>query len=99
MSGWNDGGRGDKGTKRMLQPGRDFFTGEDEVVLLGGENNNLTSVKLGVSDGHVHHALRLQEQQIEQAMTHIFNDNNHINDTYQHTSWLVLYQVYNLHHL
>ena len=66
MSGWNDGGRGDKGTKRMLQPGRDFFTGEDEVVLLGGENNNLTSVKLGVSDGHVHHALRLQEQQIEQ---------------------------------
>ena len=55
MSGWNDGGRGDKGTKRMLQPGRDFFTGEDEVVLVGGENNNLTSVtsvKLGVCDDH-----------------------------------------------
>ena len=66
MSGWNDGGRGDKGTKRMLQPGRDFFTGEDEVVLVGGENNNLTSVKLGVCDDHAHHALRLQEQQIEQ---------------------------------
>ena len=66
MSGWNDGGRGDKGTKRMLQPGRDFFTGEDEVVLVGGENNNLTSVKLGVCEDHAHHALRLQEQQIEQ---------------------------------
>ena len=54
------------GTKRMLQPGRDFFTGEDEVALGGGGINNLTSVKLGVCDYHAHHALRLQEQQIEQ---------------------------------
>ena len=56
MSGWNDGGRGDKGTKRMLQPGRGFFTGEDEEVLGVGENDNLTSVKLGVCDDHAHHA-------------------------------------------
>ena len=39
MSGWNDGGRGDMGTKRMLQPGRDFFTGEDEVALVRGWND------------------------------------------------------------
>ena len=66
MSGWNDGGRGDKGTKRMLQPARDFLSGADEVVLAGGGNDDLTSVKLGVCDDHAHHALRLQEQQIEQ---------------------------------
>ena len=54
------------GTKRMLQPGRDFFTGEDEVALVRGWNDDLTSVKLGVCDDHAHHALRLQEQQIEQ---------------------------------
>ena len=66
MSGWNDGGRGDKGTKRMLQPARDFLSGADEVVLAGGGNDDLTSVKLGVCDDHAHHALRLQKQQIEQ---------------------------------
>ena len=66
MSGWNDGGRGDKGTKRMLQRGRDFLTGEDEVALGEGGNDDLTSVKLGVCDDHAHHALRLQKQQIEQ---------------------------------
>ena len=65
MSGWNNGGRGDMGTKRMLQPGRDFFTGEDEVALVGGWNDDLTSVKLGGCDDHAHHALRLQKQQIE----------------------------------
>ena len=36
------------------------------MVLVGGENDNLTSVKLGVGEDHAHHALRLQEQQIEQ---------------------------------